>query len=214
MFSIGLKISFYLYNKAGSGLKTNLWSSLLVLSHLLKHCNVIVGPGNLISNGSHSFFTIFWCQWQRYSPVYKKNKKVLIYKKMPILKVALQILGRKFYKGTKKSSLYSQSLLIFIHRTQVVERHPITRGIRDCYGPGRHQQETRSIFTWAARSFTHWKYTDEASNIAFDEDIMENNYMFLMLWNLRLISHWIFPQCFFFISSAKSKINLKGYEAF
>ena len=46
------------------------------------------------------------------------------------LKVALQILGRKFYKNTKKSSLYSQSLLIFIHRTPVVERHPITREIK------------------------------------------------------------------------------------
>ena len=27
------------------------------------------------------------------------------------------------------------------------------------------------------------KYTDEASNIAFDEDIMKNNFMFVMLWN-------------------------------
>ena len=41
-------------------------------------------------------------------------------------------------------------------------------------------------------------YTDEASNIAFDEDIMENNYMFVMLWNLSVISHWIFPQYIFF----------------
>ena len=47
-----------------------------------------------------------------------------------LLKVALQILGRKFYKNTKKSSLYSQSLLIFIHRTPVVERHPRAREIR------------------------------------------------------------------------------------
>ena len=31
----------------------------------------------------------------------------------PLLKVALQILGQKFYKNTEKSSLYSQSLLIF-----------------------------------------------------------------------------------------------------
>ena len=35
--------------------------------------------------------------------------------------------------------------------------------------------------------------TGEAS-----EDIMENNYMFVMLWNLRVISQWIFPQSFFF----------------
>ena len=47
------------------------------------------------------------------------------------LKVALQIFGRKFYKNIKKSSLYSQSLLIFIHRNSVVERHPITREIGD-----------------------------------------------------------------------------------
>ena len=34
------------------------------------------------------------------------------------LKVALQILVRKFYKNTKKSSLYSQSLLLFVHKPQ------------------------------------------------------------------------------------------------
>ena len=46
------------------------------------------------------------------------------------LKVALQILVQKFYKNTKKSSLYSQNILIFVYRTPVVERHPITRKIR------------------------------------------------------------------------------------
>ena len=46
------------------------------------------------------------------------------------LKVALQILGQKFYKNTKKSSLYPQSLLIFIHKTPVVENHPTTNS--DC----------------------------------------------------------------------------------
>ena len=45
--------------------------------------------------------------------------------------VALQVLGRKFYKNIKISSLYSQRLLIFIHGTPVVERHPKTREIRD-----------------------------------------------------------------------------------
>ena len=30
------------------------------------------------------------------------------------------------------------------------------------------------------------------------EDIMENDYMFVMLCNLSVISQWIFPQCFFF----------------
>ena len=44
--------------------------------------------------------------------------------------MALQILGQKFYKNTKKSSLYSQTLLIFIHKTPVVESHPITKEIK------------------------------------------------------------------------------------
>ena len=64
-------------------------------------------------------------------------------------------------------------------------------------------------------SFTYLKYADEASNIASDEEIMENNYMFVVLWNSSVISHWVFPQCFFFfISGAKSKNNLRGYVAF
>ena len=51
------------------------------------------------------------------------------------LKVALQILGRKFYKNTKKTSLYSHSLLIFIHKTPVVENHPTTRENRELLRP-------------------------------------------------------------------------------
>ena len=45
------------------------------------------------------------------------------------------------------------------------------------------------------------------------EDIMENNYMFVMLWNLSVISHWIFPKCSFFISGAKFKNNSRDYVA-
>ena len=56
-----------------------------------------------------------------------------------------------------------------------------------------------SIFTWASRSLTYWKYTDEASNMVSDEDIMENNYMFVILSSLSIISHLIFPQCCFLI---------------
>ena len=56
----------------------------------------------------------------------------------------------------------------------------------------------------------------KVSNIASDEKIIENNYTFVMLWNLSVISHLILPQCsvFFFISSAKPKNNLRGYVAF
>ena len=37
----------------------------------------------------------------------------------------------------------------------------------------------------------------KVSNIVSDENIMENNYMFVMLWNSSVISHLIFPQCSF-----------------
>ena len=39
--------------------------------------------------------------------------------------------GKKFYKVTKRSSLYSQSLLIFIDKTPVVGNHPTKREIRE-----------------------------------------------------------------------------------
>ena len=52
-----------------------------------------------------------------------------------LLKVALQILGRKFYKNTEKSPLYSQRILIFIHKTPVVENHQKTRAIRELLLP-------------------------------------------------------------------------------
>ena len=52
-----------------------------------------------------------------------------------VLKVALQILGRKFYKKSKKSSLYSKSLLIFIHKNPVVKNHPTTGEIRELQHP-------------------------------------------------------------------------------
>ena len=53
----------------------------------------------------------------------------------------------------------------------------------------------------------HNENTDIASNTAFDEGIIENTYMFVILWNLSVISHGIFPKCFFVISGAKSKNN-------
>ena len=52
-----------------------------------------------------------------------------------LLKVALQILRRKFYKNTKKIVLVLPNLLIFIHKTPVVENHPTTREIRDLPRP-------------------------------------------------------------------------------
>ena len=68
-----------------------------------------------------------FCHWL---PVY--------YSKRSFFKGGPWDLGTKILqKNTKKSSLYPrpQSLLIFIHRTPVVERHPITREIRDLLWP-------------------------------------------------------------------------------
>ena len=64
-----------------------------------------------------------------------KYMYLINYNTILILKVALQIFGRKFYKSTKESALYAQSFLNFIHRILVIERHPITREIRDLLWP-------------------------------------------------------------------------------
>ena len=65
------------------------------------------------------------------------------------------------------------------------------------------------LFLHEQLAHLHTEHTqDETSNIASDVDIMENNNMFVMLWNLSVINHWIFPHFFFFfniISGAKSK---------
>ena len=53
------------------------------------------------------------------------------------------------------------------------------------------------------------KYTDEASNIVFDEDIMKNNYMLVMLLTLSVISQWIFPLSFF--SSPEHEVLMVSY---
>ena len=103
---------------------------------------------------------------------------------------------------------------MFIHKTPESKTIRQQEKVEIYYAQGRHRRETQSIFTCAACSFTYWKYTDEATNIASDGDIMENNFIFDVLWNLSVISHLIFPQCFIFISDAKSKNNLRGYVAF
>ena len=65
------------------------------------------------------------------APCWRGHQTVQTSTTVVSLKVALQIFGRKFCKNTEISSLYPQSLLVFIHKTPVVEKHPITREIRD-----------------------------------------------------------------------------------
>ena len=98
------------------------------------------------------------------------------------LKMVLQILGRKFCKNTKKSSLYSQSLLIFIHKTPVVESHPTTREIRELLRPRSTLTGITVYFYSEQLAHLHTGNTQKkVSNIASDEDIVENNYKFVML---------------------------------
>ena len=70
------------------------------------------------------------------------------------LKMALQILEGKYYKNTKKSSLYSQSHLVFIHNTPVVESHPKTREIRDLLWP-RSTPTGNTIFFYISSSLIY-----------------------------------------------------------
>ena len=71
------------------------------------------------------------------------------------------------------------------------------------------------LFLHEQLAHLHTENTQTKLQTVFDEDIMENNDMFVMLWNLSVISHWIFPQYFFFfIFGAKSKNILRGYVAF
>ena len=53
----------------------------------------------------------------------------------------------------------------------------------------------------------HTENTQTKLQTAFDDDIMENNYMFVMLWNLSIISHWIFPQYLFLFLAPNLKIT-------
>ena len=93
--------------------------------------------------------TLYDIIWSFYDPLGKgvmetswEKEKMLVtsiffffHKVFFSLKVALQISARKFYKNTQNSSLYSQSLLIFIRKNPEVEKHPITRKIIDLLWP-------------------------------------------------------------------------------
>ena len=126
-------------------------------------------------------------------------------------KVALQILGRKFYKNTKKSSLYSQSLLIFIHRTLVVKRHPITREIRDLLWPTSTPTENRVYFYMRSMFI----YILKIHRRSFKQRSMK------ILWKISTSCYVMefkhhssldIPTIlFFFISGTKSKNKIRGY---
>ena len=102
-------------------------------------------------------------------------------------------LGKK--KKNKTSSLYSQSLLIFIHKTPVVECRPTSREIRYLLRP-RSTTTGNTVYFYMRSSLIYILKIHKRSFItASNEDIMEN--IFVMMWNLSVISQWIFPlYCF------------------
>ena len=99
--------------------------------------------------------------------------------------------------------------MIFIHKTLVVENHATTEEIRELLWPRLTPTGITVYFDMSSSLiYLHtWNTQKKVSNIVSDEDIIENNYMFCMLWNLSVISHLIFPQCSFWFLAQNLKIT-------
>ena len=96
--------------------------------------------------------------------------------------MALQIFGRKLYKNIKKNILLLPSLIIFIHKTPVIENDPTTGEIRELLQPRLTPMGITIFFVHEQLAHLHTGNTQKkVSNIASDENIMENNYMIVML---------------------------------
>ena len=117
-----------------------------------------------------------WLLWKTYFPLMVQSKIFI-----SILITSLQIFGRKFYKNTKNNLCTPKAFLIFIHKTPVVENHVTTREIRrvvlaqvDTYG-------NHCLFLHEQLAHLHAGNTQrKVSHIASDEDIVENNYIFVI----------------------------------
>ena len=83
--------------------------------------------------------------------------------------------------------------MIFIHKTLVVKSHPKTRAIRELLGP-RSTPGKHGLFLHEQIAHLHAGNTQQkVLKIVSDEDIIENNDMFVMFWNLSVISHLFYP---------------------
>ena len=94
-------------------------------------------PTQMIVGSERMRVSCFSVMHQNKQSIYHGSIMSILYQssdEMLLLKVALQILRRDIYINTKNSSLYSQSLLIFIHKSPVVESHPTSK-IRDLLRP-------------------------------------------------------------------------------
>ena len=131
------------------------------------------------------------------------------------LKVVLQILTRQFYKNTKKSSLYSQSFLIFIHKTPIVENHPTTRDIRELLQP----RSTPTGITVYFKMSSLFIYILEIHSRKFrTQRLMKRLWKiitYLLCYGIKAsLVTWFSHNAFFFFPGAKSENNLRGYVAF
>ena len=87
---------------------------------------------------------------------------------------------------------------MFIHKTLVVKNRMTTGEIRDKFTMAQvYTNGNHSLFLHEQLTQLHTANTwRKLSNIASAEDIMQNDYMFVILFNLNVISHLIFLQCF------------------
>ena len=91
-------------------------------------------------------------------------------------------LDENFTKIKKKNILLLPSLIIFIHKTPVIENHQTTGEIRELLQLRSTLDGNHNLFLHEQLAHLHTGNTQKkVSNIASDENIMENNYMIVML---------------------------------
>ena len=103
--------------------------------------------------------------------------------------------------------VYSKSLLIFIHKITVLEKHRTTGEIRELLQPRSTPTEIPVYFYTSSFLIYILEIHRGRFQTGSDVDSMENDYMFVMLWNLSVISHMIFPKCLFLFLAQNLKIT-------
>ena len=134
----------------------NIWTAILVTMSISEYVT-FTGPIHSTHNisMSESKTVVSTYTLYRHLQQYCSHPSICIENTGGVsLKVALQILGRNFNQNTKKSSLYSQSFQIFIQRTPVVERHPITRESRYLLWP-RSTLSGNTVYSYMSSTFMY-----------------------------------------------------------
>ena len=83
----------------------------------------------------------------------------------------------------------------------MVENHPTTGEIRELLRLSVDNDGNNGLFLHEQLAHLHTGNSQKkVSKIASDEDIMENNMMLVMLWNLSVFSHLILALFFLFLA--------------